>query len=377
MSLALGEVGMAITFAEFDRAFPGEGWDRAGQLCLTRGVEAMPGDGALSLFNGESGLAVAAWQLSREGRRYGTLRHQLDSRLLVAMRQAAEELAARPAGHPAAAYDVFAGVAGWGASLLLRPPEPPVEETLATVAEAAVKALKMLGHGALNADGSPTRQSADYHDYGMAHGLSGPLAFLALGRREGRLPSPYIKEAIVSAAHWLLAEARHDEWGVNWPPHVRMSGNRWEPVPGHRQAAWCNGPVGIARSLWLAGEATAQARLRRAAADTMLAATRRPATCERLDTPTLCHGEAGRLLAWYLFARDTGEPALASAAVAACDRLLEWHEPTSLLGFVDKESEGNSVDNPSLLWGSAGIALSLLTVGTGEISPWVRILMLD
>src|SRR4030095_2026633 len=56
---------------------------------------------------------------------------------------------------------------------------------------------------------------------GLAHGIPGPLALLALARLGG-IEVAGLAEAIDGLAHWLSANRCDDQWGVNWPTAVAL-----------------------------------------------------------------------------------------------------------------------------------------------------------
>jgi hypothetical protein len=131
---------------------------------------------------------------------------------------------------------------------------------------------------------------------GLAHGLAGPLAFLARARAAGRTV-PQQDDAIRTAADWLLAWQGPDG---TWPAHIPGDALRHGPRPGTRtipgrRDAWCYGTAGISSALILAGQVLhddALARQGHTSLDTI--ATQPP---DQWDTtgPGLCHGTAGIL----------------------------------------------------------------------------------
>ncbi|MEE1927389.1 lanthionine synthetase LanC family protein [Streptomyces sp. TRM 70351] len=132
---------------------------------------------------------------------------------------------------------------------------------------------------------------------GLAHGIAGPLALLAIAQRAGHTVSGQ-REAIRAAAHWLLTWA---DPGSSWPPYISGAELDTGPGPGTsdvrgRKTAWCYG---------IAGTATALTHASRALNDSDLWDTARTALAHIAPYPgqwdtegtAICHGSAGILLA--------------------------------------------------------------------------------
>jgi hypothetical protein len=142
-------------------------------------------------------------------------------------------------------------------------------------------------------------------------------------------------------------------------------------------AAWCYGSPGIARSLWLAGEALNRDTYRHLAVAAIEAVLRRPIHARQIDSPTFCHGVAGLTQIVLRFAHDTGLPELAEGARSLVQQLLSLHEPDSLLGFRAIERDGRRVDQPGVLDGAPGVALVLLAAASDTEPTWDRLFLLS
>lgn len=131
----------------------------------------------------------------------------------------------------------------------------------------------------------------------------------------------------------------------------------------------------MARALWLAGTATDDGQLRDLALASMRAAIARPAEVRAIRSPTVCHGAAGLLQIVHRFAEDTGLPDLARARDALLADLVAAYDPGAVLGYRNVEPSGAQVDQPGLLEGATGVALTLLSAA-GSSSAWDRALLL-
>jgi hypothetical protein len=385
--IAQGDAGLALLCAQLDACCPDEGWDVAGHQFLASAVRGAERAQGLSpgIFGGVSGLAFAAWSLARGGTRYQRLLESLEEALVPQTMQLAERVARRN-GMPVSEFDLISGLAGIGAYLLCRRHRPAVADAL----DATLRSLV-----ALTVDGGVTPRwhtparfmadtsMADHHPYGnlncgLAHGIPGPLALMALAYRDGALV-PGLADALHQAATWLVDHRTYDDWGMGWPTAVPLNADGLaDPTVTAEpsRTAWCYGNPGVARALWLASDALDDAAMGGLAVEAMEAVFRRPVPLRRIDSPTFCHGMAGVLQITLRFARDTGLPSFASAAGTLTQQLLDQHEPDRLLGYYSLEPGGNRVDQPGLLDGSPGVVLALLAAA-GPAEPfWDRLFLL-
>jgi len=381
--VAQGDAGLALMCAQLHRCFPAEGWDVAAQQLLTSALSSaqrrmLPA----SLFGGLSGLGFAALSIAADRSRHERLSASIDDAIAQEVRARAQALHHRMPGVAVSEYDIISGLAGIGAYLLARQGRPAADDALATLLEALVDLVarsegpvpawltpaKLLGdesiarrfpHGALNC--------------GLAHGIPGPIALMALALTED-IDVAGLADATATATAWLVAQRVEDEWGVNWPSSVRPAQPSPPEPPG--RAAWCYGAPGVSRALWLAGDALADRTLQALAVEALEAVHRRPVAVRNIDSPTFCHGVAGLLQITLRFARDTGLAVFEQAAADLTDHLLEAHDPHSLLGFCSVEPGGNRIDQAGLLDGAAGVALVLLSAATDVEPTWDRLFLL-
>ncbi|MFC5089884.1 lanthionine synthetase LanC family protein [Amycolatopsis plumensis] len=314
--VSLGGAGLAILCAELDGRFSDEGWDVAAHALLASGLaEASDPARPLALFSGAAGYAAAVWLASRDGTRYTGLLAQLDAVLLPRMR----DFASAPPSGPAA-YDTVNGMAGWVGYLLMRLRSPEIEQVVALLAEALANVLLFPGRMAYRQDGALRL------DYGLAHGVAGPLAALALIEIHGGTVHPATSRALREAGLWLARQATWRSGCLLWPagaePDVR--GAPLAHVPVKNAGSWCHGSAGIARAVYLAGVATGTPEL----TDVGLTAIR--TLCVQpplLHSPNLCHGLAGQAALLQCFARDTGDPVVETAAARAAAKLAQDFAP--------------------------------------------------
>ena len=104
---------------------------------------------------------------------------------------------------------------------------------------------------------------------------------------------------------------------------------------------------------------------------------KRPIGARRIDSATFCHGGAGLLAVTLRFANDTGSEELAGHSRALACQLLQQYQPDSLLGFRNLETSGSEIDQPGLLDGAPGVALTLLAAATDVEPTWDRLFLLS
>lgn len=124
-----------------------------------------------------------------------------------------------------------------------------------------------------------------YFNCGLAHGIPGPLAALAIAWHAGYRATGHA-EAMSSLAQWIVDRQLHDSWGINWPGGIPLqqsySSREWSSLPSCR-TAWCYGNPGIARALWLAGTALGDTHLCEIAVEAIESVLRRPVAARGID----------------------------------------------------------------------------------------------
>ena len=384
--IAAGDAGLAVLCSYLDACVPNEGWDVAGHGFLAaaaRGAERTPGL-PLGLFGGLSGLAFAAASLSRDGARYQRLLATLDDGLAPGAAAAAAHLGQARTPGGVGEFDVVSGASGIGAYLLWRDPHgvlPHVLGGLVALAEPQDGSPRWMTPPQLLGDPSTVhRYRWGNLNCGLAHGIPGPLAVLALALRDG-VEVPGQVATVRRLADWLVEHRSDDQWGINWPTAVPLPPPEGpDPDPTGLQpsrSAWCYGSPGVARALWHAGEALDDGGLRELAMEAIRGVLRRPVPERQIDSPTFCHGVAGLLQVVLRFAHDTSQGCFAGAAAELVDQLLAAYDPERPLGYATLEPGARPVDRAGLLDGAPGVAMTLLAAATGTEPGWDRLFLLS
>ncbi|MEV6590957.1 lanthionine synthetase C family protein [Streptomyces acidicola] len=363
-SLARGPLGTALLHIE--RAQRGlVPWAAVHRELAALGP-LIDGDDA-SLFLGAPAMAYVLHLAAADSDRYTGALHTLDK---VVAAHTHRRLAAAHTridqGHYAdfAEYDLFRGLTGLGALLLHRRPDGA--ET-----KAVLEYLVRLTEPAAGPNGqplpgwwvrhTPTGQatSGGHANAGLAHGIAGPLALLALAKRRGVTVDDH-DTAMTRICRWLDRISHSDHRGTRWPRWINKTG----PAPMDPAApSWCYGTPGPARAQQLAAIVLADTDRRRMAERALLDCLTDPHQLDQLTNRGLCHGVGGLLRAVQRVAEDAETP------TTFTDRLPELRDRFLTLA---------PPEDPGFLEGATGAALSFQTAepGSGPATPWDACLLL-
>ncbi|MFI1863715.1 lanthionine synthetase C family protein [Streptomyces jumonjinensis] len=371
-SLSRGSIGEALLLIE--RAHNGTGtWDGVhGILRTVTAHDLLAGDDA-SLFFGAPAVAFALHTAAGGTERYAGALRTLDASVAavtyrrLTMANTRIDRGERP---QATEFDVLYGLTGLGAYWLRRDPLGPQLRGVLSYLVRLVQPLPgdpdhlpgwWVAHG-------PTTSASDlfrdgHANVGMAHGIAGPLALLALAKRSSITVKGHI-EAMNRICSWLDALRREAATGPWWP--------RWIALPEHQSGtalqheppppSWCYGVPGLARAQQLAALALKDAERQCMAENALLHCLTDPIQMAQVQESGLCHGTAGLLQITHRAAQDAPLGTFSTALAQLRERLLA-QEPTREDGF---------------LGGPTGTALALEASATGGIpnSAWDACLLI-
>jgi hypothetical protein len=337
----------------------------------------------LGLFRGITGYGAAV-ALSSQHRDYSQLLDSLDCVVLPAIERETAMIVANPSrAAQLSRHDLMSGLAGWGVYLSLREDAAKTASTMEGVARAAKSILDAdppfhnmrIGTSLLK----PEQKKLAPHgfvDCGLSHGGTGLLGMLAILVREGQVAeSRDICRLLTLGGTWLSHFVIQSADGPIWPRYLLLDENGFIASQGpSNPPSWCYGSPGISRTLWLVGRALDRNDFCDLSLEAMRTALRSQ-NVSRLSSPTLCHGFSGLLLVALLFASDTGDSEITSKCSGLVDRIVNFWDSNSVLGFRDHETGGGWVENPGLLNGAAGVVMVLAAVlGEGVVPSWTRLL---
>jgi hypothetical protein len=204
---------------------------------------------------------------------------------------------------------------------------------------------------------------------GMSHGITGAFALMALSLQNG-IEVPRQRDVMQRIGDLLIHWKLEDEYGIYWSHEITLE----EHVTGVRhpakgREAWCYGTPGVARALWLAGEALDNPEWREVALEAMRSVFRRPVREWGLESATYCHGLAGLLQITQRFYVESGAEDLGAQRDRLVEEILRLYQTEAAFGFYEIE-QGQLRNYPGLLDGAAGVLLTLLSMRATEAPDW-------
>jgi hypothetical protein len=269
-----------------------------------------------------------------------------------------------------AEFDGIRGLAGLGALLLCRadPATGPLEKVLAHL----VALTKPVADGEellpgwwsdRGPDGTLSPEYPGGHaNTGMAHGIAGVLAVLALAHRRGFTVTGHAS-ALARILAWLDLWQHHRRVGPWWPYWITRqqlhAKGAIEEQP--RRPSWCYGTLGVARAQQLAALALGDPRRQAEAELAGAAALSDPEQLRLIEDTSLCHGHAGVIHIAGLMAADSSTPNPLTSTIAPLIEALTHR----LTGQRD----------PGWMEGKAGTALALHALSVRPSTGWDRALL--
>ncbi|MGH3972083.1 MAG: lanthionine synthetase C family protein, partial [Pseudonocardiaceae bacterium] len=352
-SLGEGTAGEAVTAAVIARST--SDWAGFRDLIRTMTSGDVPAHhDQVGLYGGLPAVAFALRVSGRfeNSRTLAALDAKVEETIEVRLTDAEERLAA---GRPPRMreYDLIRGLTGFGAILLCSPhPGPLLDDVLSYLVRLTTEPITVAGRtlpGWWTTDG-PTGEPETafphgHSNLGLAHGVSGPLALLALAMLHGHKVKG--QADAVHATATTLADSAMPVTGnsdtLGWQAIAQPDEWGERSVVEAERPSWCYGTPGITRAIQLAAIATKDTTRQRWAESVMGDSLSNPAHLALITDSTVCHGWAGA----YLIA--------AHAAVDA--------EPDSRLqpiatALADRINPTGATTASGLLTGPAGIRLA-------------------
>ena len=376
-SLSKGAAGVALLHIE--RAHTGEGSWRTVHAWVT----ATAGDGVsaaddANLLFGAPALAFVLHATGADGTiRYGPARTGVDEHVAALTHRRVDLAHARIDRGELPAfgeYDLLHGLTGIGAHLLQHAAD---DDALGRVLAYLVRLTQPLRIDDETLPGwwvfhGPQRQQVNgfpggHGNFGIAHGIAGPLALLAQARRRGITVDGH-DEALHAISLWLDTWRQHSDSGPWWPQWITREQIR-TGRPGQlgpMRPSWCYGTPGLARAQQLAAIATRDSARQQMAEHALACCLSDPAQLSRITDTSLCHGWAGLFQTAWRSARDACSAEISVHVPALADRLIQ--QGRARLG-----------EDAGLLEGDTGLALALHTAAhtTPPISGWDSCLLIN
>lgn len=373
LSLASGWAGLALFFAELDRAWPGQGHDDLALELLDRAIAGVGEQEVLSgLYSGFPGVAWTMEYLA------GRLYEDEDPG-----EETAAALTSQLGRSPwTGDYELINGLAGWGAYALERWPRSLATECLMGVVARLAETAEARPDG-IAWRTPPERTAPEMRgafpegsfNLGVSHGVPGVIPVLAGACAAGITGARPLLDGAVS---WLLARRLPPGAGSVFPAQVTPEEEAFEPSG----LAWCYGDLGIACALLAAARSVGEASWEREALEVARAAAARLSASDEPADAGLCHGTAGLGHLFHRLHQESGDPTFATAARHWFERTLAMRRPGEGFGGFQCWMTGPGGvpgwwDEPGFLMGSAGIGLALLAAATPGEPAWDRVLLIS
>ncbi|MGQ3477105.1 lanthionine synthetase C family protein [Paenibacillus sp. TY11] len=389
-TLASGFTGICLFMGELDRLYPDDCWDIIGHQYLEQIQMFVERQGIynVSLYSGLAGILLGIHALSRNGTRYQGMLDSLASwyEEIVSHKLTLYRKEWQNGRLQMSQYDTISGFAGIGRITMLFLNRPGMR----LIWEQAIELFQIMC-GEKNTSGyivpawhiSPEYQFQEGEklqypqgnfNLGLSHGIAGPLAFLSLSALHGA-SSPLLKDDILSLAEFINHWQVEGKEGIIWPGRISfeewVSDHLLHDCTERYRDSWCYGVPGIARSIWLAGQAVHNEEWIETGLTAYLDIEKRLYRKGGLSSATLCHGIGGLLHLVQRMYSDTGHERLGMIRDKLLQDVLNMFDANSLFGFYDHtllEDRLEEVDEAGFLNGSAGVALVLASL-IGDKSP--------
>ena len=386
ISIAEGYSSLLLLFSHLQKKGMLKGDNEsAPHFCVLKIKESIEKKGVddFSLFTGLAGTCFAIQQASMDGKRYkrvlstiqALLIEGVNQKYIIPLKQTLEQ------GTPifSAYYDVIVGLCGIGRYSLENLSSPGFSEITQDITNLLIQLTypklingqKVPGwHLCKNDPTNHKLKPAGFEgnfNLGLAHGITGVLAFLSITALKGFLIKGQ-KEAINCIADWICQKSFTVGSKIRWPYTISWK-EELQNIVQHREAArdaWCYGVPGIARSLFLAGKALNNKELQRFAISAFRGVFCRTQEEWKLSGPSLCHGIAGLLLITSEMARESECKDLVEKVSDLKQILLSFYNPNTPFGFQDfqfsEKGKLMKLNKIGFLEGCTGVLLTLDTL---------------
>ncbi|MGR3938217.1 lanthionine synthetase C family protein [Streptomyces sp. BRA346] len=382
-SLAHGAVGVALLHVERARAGLGP-WQRAHDWLAYAAAGQVESWEDSHLHYGVPAVAFALNAAADRPGQYARALDTLDRNIAKTTRRRLERAHARMnagVARPALAeFDSIRGLSGIGAYLLRRQADTDLLRDVLTYLVRLTEPVKEDGEllpgwwSDLAPSGQPSPDyPAGHANNGMAHGIAGPLALLAIAARNDIFVSGHLN-AIQRICAWFDRWRQESAAGPWWPALVTRAQYRGEqPLAAEpSRPSWCYGTAGHARSQQLAALAVGDTSRQQAAESALTTALTNREQLAATSDRSLCHGYAGMA---HIAAQAAADALTPDVAVCIPQLLDVIGADPDVVAISLTQAVGGDI---GLLEGGAGVALALLAVATGApLSGWDAFLLIN
>lgn len=204
--------------------------------------------------------------------------------------------------------------------------------------------------------------------FGLAHGISSFINFIFFVSQYIKSLVPEIKQALITLIHFLKSKKSFDPISQQYyPNYIDNQGNI-----GSSRLGWCQGDLGIGLALYNTGVLLNNYTIKQEAKDLITSTKKITLKASAVYDYGLCHGSIGLVIQYYL--------AQKKGILNTTDIQKRWYQEleqqtcnfTSFKTYI----KSGFMETPSMLSGTAGLGMALLTLEGKINSNWLRCLNL-
>ena len=326
----------------------------------------------LDIYNGLTAAAIAVKIMAINSGNYLRFSEQLDSYLLEKMSERVKLLKSVIFCRTDF-YDLIMGISGWipYLSIFCNIPEKEI-----IIKESLEYLSRFVGYKNLNnillpkcyIENKYLLTSEDkkmfpngYLNLGLSHGIAGILLAFSVAENYG-ITIPGHAEYISILINEFIKHEYIVEGITYWPGMININEYLKNNFPKIKQRnSWCYGNVGILCSLYHASNALKNLELRNDINQKIIELSKLNFDEHMFGSIIICHGLSGLLLFYDWYNNVTQSALLGSDIVKLLDIVVKSYKINGYTAFLDKDIKGTTRDTLSVIDGSLGCVLTLLT----------------
>lgn len=394
LTMSHGIPGLCLLYAELDRQYPNEKWMDYCNIYVQKLVEMIKiyGIEEPSLFSGCSGICLAIFESSNNGRFYGKFKVSVDTFLKHLVQEKFKKIHSNE-NTMMFDYDTIQGLSGILNYMLIDTLNQKFfSQQIKDILNYFVKLSKKykykdidVPYWRISSENLFLEEERDLFpdgaiNLGVSHGISGPLIVMSKAY-ESNVKVPGLEEAILSISELLISslDTKHN----NWPSMIDIRKlNETNTVFEESRDAWCYGRPGVSFALLKASQALKDKTLLNIACTTMKSGIYSEIG---LVSPTFCHGYIGVSYIYKKFYESTKVDAFDQESKRLMTEVISYYDENLPFGFPNWEHNINDqnqqemkmINTIGILDGVTGILLSLLSMLGDKKTNWDAVFLLD
>jgi len=309
-----------LSLLTYSEAYWGSGseWEQSIYRCLEKIRDGIYAGSLLSLavFGGLSHIKLVISELSH---RINSLNRFISNLNTILETRIKSYIDVKKSGfHTSGSYELITGLSGILRCCLDAEPAEEYQKLSNDIIDALIERLKPkkhLGHAVPGFYYFPSEYEKQhinnpsengYINYGISHGMAGPLCTLAIAYRRG-IYSNKIRPVLEYLIDELLKARFYVNNIVYWPGKISFEQYIGKSAISHmpNRMSWCYGSIGILRSLYTAGKALSSKEICTYSVEEMKKIAELDTKKYLFRSPIICHGVAGAALVMKKMYVDT------------------------------------------------------------------------